>query len=76
MICHGENGTIYQILLCGISVLSIPGNFENEWNADRIEELDSKELKRLIEAWFVKKNNAQFKKIAGYLTKPINIIEQ
>ena len=39
VVCHGGNGSIYQALSHGIPVLCFPDNFEQEWNAQRVEEL-------------------------------------
>lgn len=36
LICHGGNGTVYQALSHGIPLLFFPGNFEQEWNIQRI----------------------------------------
>jgi UDP:flavonoid glycosyltransferase YjiC (YdhE family) len=40
IICHGGNGTIYQALLYKIPVLCRPYHFEQEWNADAVENKD------------------------------------
>ena len=66
LICHGGNGTIYQALSQGVPALCIPSNFEQEWNVQRIEELelgtsindisDAKEIYKLIDLWITKRN--------------------
>jgi UDP:flavonoid glycosyltransferase YjiC (YdhE family) len=36
LICHGGNGTVYQALSHSVPLLFFPGNFEQEWNIQRI----------------------------------------
>ena len=70
MICHGGNGTIYQGLSRGVPILSIPNNFEQEWNAQRIEELGlgctiensatAEEVHELVNFWIEKRRDAAF----------------
>ncbi|MDD1776390.1 MAG: hypothetical protein LUP94_03445 [Candidatus Methanomethylicus sp.] len=88
MICHGGNGTIYQSLACGIPVLAFPMIFEQEWNADRIEELglgafmeegiETQLFLSKIDEWMLKKDSPKLLKmqesIRSYLEKPIKII--
>ncbi|HEX6982547.1 MAG TPA: nucleotide disphospho-sugar-binding domain-containing protein [Balneolaceae bacterium] len=38
-ICHGGNGTIYNSLKHHTPLYCLPAHFEQEWNAERIEEL-------------------------------------
>ena len=70
VICHGGNGTIYQALSHGIPVICITNNFEQEWNSQRIEELelgtlindisDVKEIRRVIDFWINRKRSNHF----------------
>jgi len=87
MICHGGNGTIYQALSFGVPVLCVPNNFEQEWNACRVEELGlgvqlndlSKldEIHELIEFWIKRRADASFtwfkERIKAFLTNPIEL---
>lgn len=85
VICHGGNGTIYQALSHGVPVLCITNNFEQEWNSQRIEELelgtlindtsDVMEIRRIIDFWINRKRSNRFLKIkqriSDFLNKPI-----
>jgi len=85
VICHGGNGTIYQALSHGIPVLCITNNFEQEWNSQRIDELELGtsinnisnviEIRRIIDFWKNRKRSNRFIKIqeniCNFLNKPI-----
>lgn len=67
VICHGGNGTLYQALANGLPSLCIPGNFESEWNSNRISELglgevientsDLDSVLQDVERWLPQKNS-------------------
>lgn len=87
VICHGGNGTIYQALSEGIPVLSIPGNFEAEWNSNRLQEMGLGEVIEarysperidiMMQSWMKKGRGPQFmetgRDIMAYQGMSINI---
>jgi len=89
VICHGGNGTIYQALSFGVPVLSIPANFESEWNSNRIQNMglgevieshyNADEIDVLMQSWIKRRRNKRFQKfskqIMTYTNMPINIAE-
>lgn len=69
MICHGGNGTIYQALLHSVPVLCFTSMFEQEWNMNRIKELNlgqfindlnEDELFETINKWILNKQVVNF----------------
>jgi len=40
VICHGGNGTIYQAMSQGVPIIGIPTHFEQEFNMQRVEDLE------------------------------------
>jgi UDP:flavonoid glycosyltransferase YjiC (YdhE family) len=72
LICHGGNGTIYQALSFGTPVICLPNNFEQEWNANRVEDMELgvhlndvskvEETKKIIDLWINRKSDTSFKK--------------
>jgi len=85
VICHGGNGTAYQALSHGIPLLFFSGNFEQEWNIQRIVELglgarlhesfDAAKVREIVETWIRKRNSDSFHKvqeeIRSFVDKPI-----
>jgi UDP:flavonoid glycosyltransferase YjiC (YdhE family) len=89
VICHGGNGTAYQALAHGIPLLFFSGNFEQEWNIQRMIELelgvrlaesfDSARVRETVDAWVEKRKREPFlrvqREIQSYLDKTV-IIKQ
>jgi UDP:flavonoid glycosyltransferase YjiC (YdhE family) len=87
LICHGGNGTVYQALSHGVPVLFFPGNFEQEWNIQRITAMElgariedsqtATEIRQLINEWSAKKGTAPFiqvqQSIKSFTDRPIAI---
>lgn len=85
VICHGGNGTVYQALSHGVPILFFPGNFEQEWNIQRIIEIglgarlqdsfEASEIRQSVDDWIVKKSTAPFREvqqnIKSYRDKPV-----
>lgn len=77
-ICHGGNGTIYQSLAYGVPVICFPLHMEQEWNAERINQLrlgttlskinHGKQLMEQIEYWMDKKNTPPLKNLATQIS--------
>lgn len=73
MLCHGGNGTIYQSLAFGVPVICSTSIFEQEWNVQRIVDLNlgasldniskPEQIKNLISYWMGRKNNNELKSI-------------
>lgn len=73
VLCHGGNGTIYQALLFGIPVLFKTAHFEQEWNAQAVQEnglgasLDhiknTADYLKIIEAWVDKKGSEPLRRM-------------
>lgn len=77
MICHGGNGTVYQALQSGISVLARTSLFEQEWNIQQLQalvmgesindQMDRDSLISTINRWVEKKPDKNLvKKITGF----------
>lgn len=87
VICHGGNGTIYQALSAGVPVLSVPGNFESEWNSNRIQNLGlgeviesnyaAESIDLMMQSWIAKRGSNTFqdisRQILAYQSLPVNI---
>ena len=87
VICHGGNGTAYQALSHGIPLLFFSGNFEQEWNIQRIIELglgarleesfDAVKVREIVDTWIKRRNSDSFQKfqqeIRLFVDKPIII---
>lgn len=85
LICHGGNGTVYQALSYGIPLLFFPGNFEQEWNIQRIIEMglgarledgfDALKIRRTIDSWTGKRKSGLFcevqQNIESFTNKPV-----
>jgi len=73
VICHGGNGTVYQALSNGIPLLFFSGNFEQEWNIQRIIELglgtrleesfDAFKIREIIDTWIRKRESDSFRQV-------------
>jgi len=73
MLCHGGNGTIYQGLAFGVPVICSTSIFEQEWNVQRIVDLnlgasldnisELEQIKNLISYWMGCKNKNELKSI-------------
>lgn len=73
VICHGGNGTVYQALAHGIPLILFSGNFEQEWNIQRIiemqlgtrleESFDATKVRETVNTWIGKKSRDQFLKV-------------
>ncbi|MBN1357889.1 hypothetical protein JW988_03880 [Candidatus Bathyarchaeota archaeon] len=73
VICHGGNGTAYQALSHGIPLLFFSGNFEQEWNIQRIVELglgarleesfNAAKVRETVDTWIRKRNSDLFQKV-------------
>ena len=73
VICHGGNGTIYQALSHGVPLLFFPGNFEQEWNIQRVTEMglgarledcfDVSNINEMIDTWIGKRGERQFSEV-------------
>ena len=87
VICHGGNGTAYQALSHGIPLLFFSGNFEQEWNIQRIIELrlgarleesfDAVKVREIVDTWIKKRISDSFQKVQQeirlFVDKPIII---
>ena len=85
VICHGGNGTAYQALSHGIPLLFFTGNFEQEWNIQRIVELglgarleepfNAAEVREVVDTWIQKRKSGSFheiqQEIRSLVDKPI-----
>jgi UDP:flavonoid glycosyltransferase YjiC (YdhE family) len=85
VICHGGNGTAYQALSHGIPLLFFSGNFEQEWNIQRIIELglgarleesfDAAKIRETVDTWIKRRSNDSFQKVQQdirlFVDKPI-----
>ena len=73
VLCHGGNGTIYQSLAHGVPLICATSIFEQEWNAQRVEDLnlgvsiddidDEQEKIEIVKEWISKKDTTKFKEI-------------
>jgi len=73
VICHGGNGTVYQALAQGIPLILFSGNFEQEWNIQRIiemqlgtrleESFDAAKVRETVNTWIGKKSRDPFLKV-------------
>jgi UDP:flavonoid glycosyltransferase YjiC (YdhE family) len=73
VICHGGNGTVYQALAYGIPLILFSGNFEQEWNIQRIiemqlgtrleESFDAAKVRDTVNTWIGKKSKDPFLRI-------------
>ncbi len=73
VICHGGNGTVYQALANGIPLILFSGNFEQEWNIQRIiemqlgtrleESFDAAKVRETVNTWIGKKSRDPFLKV-------------
>ena len=73
VICHGGNGTAYQALAHGIPLMLFSGNFEQEWNIQRIIEMqlgtrledsfDAAKVRETVDSWIGKKSRDSFLKV-------------
>jgi UDP:flavonoid glycosyltransferase YjiC (YdhE family) len=73
VICHGGNGSIYQALAFGAPVLCATSIFEQEWNVQRVVDLqlgasldgitDRTQLANLIDHWIRQKHTPRFKEM-------------
>jgi UDP:flavonoid glycosyltransferase YjiC (YdhE family) len=73
VICHGGNGSIYQALAFGVPVVCATSIFEQEWNVQRVVELnlgasldgitDLEEIRAVIQKWISMKNNSPLKSV-------------
>jgi len=71
VLCHGGNGTIYQSLAFGVPLICATSIFEQEWNAQRVQDLhlgiciddvdDEKEKIEIVKEWISKKETVKFK---------------
>ena len=87
VICHGGNGTAYQALSQGIPLLFFSGNFEQEWNIQRIIELglgarleesfDAVKVREIVDTWIKRRSSDSFQKVQQeirlFVDKPITI---
>jgi len=87
LICHGGNGTAYQALSHGIPLLFFSGNFEQEWNIQRIiemglgarleESFDAAKVREVVDAWIRKRKSAPFlqvqQEIQSFIDKPVTL---
>jgi UDP-N-acetylglucosamine:LPS N-acetylglucosamine transferase len=85
LICHGGNGTVYQALSHGVPLLFFPGNFEQEWNIQRIIEMglgarledgfDASKVRNIIDSWAGKRKGDLFcevqQSIESFANKPV-----
>jgi len=85
VISHGGNGTAYQALAYKVPLLFFSGNFEQEWNIQRIIELglgerledyfDAAKIRETINACMKKKVASQLftvqQEIQSYIDKPV-----
>ena len=85
LICHGGNGTIYQALSHGIPPLCFPANFEQEWNVQRVTEmnlgarldrsLNASETREVVDTWIERRSDQIFgeiqESIKAFVDKPI-----
>lgn len=79
VICHGGNGSIYQALAFGVPVLCLPTIFEQEWNVQRVAQLQlgacldetarSTEIRSLIHKWMAKKNTSAFQEVKAEIAR-------
>ena len=69
VVCHGGNGTCYQALSCGVPVLSITSNFEQDYNIDGLErchvarnlsDVLEKDYIGIIDEWIDRKQKDEF----------------
>jgi len=73
VICHGGNGTVYQALAHGIPLILFSGNFEQEWNIQRIiemqlgtrleESFNAAKVRETVNTWIGKKSRDPFLKV-------------
>jgi UDP:flavonoid glycosyltransferase YjiC (YdhE family) len=73
VICHGGNGTAYQALAYGVPLLFFSGNFEQEWNIQRIIEMelgarleepfDAAKVRETVDTWVGKRTNEPFLRV-------------
>jgi UDP:flavonoid glycosyltransferase YjiC (YdhE family) len=85
LICHGGNGTVYQALSHGVPLLFFPGNFEQEWNIQRItgmglgarleDGFGASKVRNIIDNWRVKRKGDLFcevqQSIESFANKPV-----
>jgi len=85
LICHGGNGTVYQALSYGVPLLFFSGNFEQEWNIQRIIEIglgarleegfDASEVRKIINSWTGKRKGDLFcevqQSIESFANRPV-----
>ncbi len=85
LICHGGNGTVYQALSFGVPLLFFSGNFEQEWNIQRIIEMglgtrlennfDAAKVREVIETWVGNRRSSSFsmvqREIQSFVDKPV-----
>ncbi len=90
VVCHGGNGTLYQALSRGVPVLCFPGNFEQEWNIQRLTErglgvrledsLDASNLHAIFDTWIEKRGRGIFgevqKSIESFEGQPVILSAQ
>ena len=73
VLCHGGNGSIYQALAFGVPVVCATSIFEQEWNVQRLVQLNLgasldgitnlEEIKAVIQKWIPRKNSEPFQSI-------------
>jgi UDP:flavonoid glycosyltransferase YjiC (YdhE family) len=73
VLCHGGNGTIYQALAYGVPLICATSIFEQEWNAQRVEDLkfgvcidnieSDNEKIEIVKQWIDKKSIDHFQNI-------------
>ena len=87
LICHGGNGTTYQALSYGVPLLLFQGNFEQDWNIQRVVEMglgarledsfNALDVRELVDSWVTKKQDASFREvqqnISSFGNKHVNL---
>ena len=85
LICHGGNGTIYQALSHGVPPLCFPANFEQEWNVQRVTEMElgarldssfnASDIRKIVDTWIKRRSTHIFgeiqESIKAFVDKPI-----